>query len=124
MVILVCGDRNWNAPELIVMKLIEIQDEPRHMDEGLYLIHGDCRGADKQAAMIAEDLHWTVYAVPAEWEKYGRAAGPKRNQKMIDEYRPSRVIAFHDDIEHSKGTKDMVARAKKAGIPVEVMKHA
>ena len=53
---------------------------------------------------------------PAKWEM-GRRAGPIRNQQMIDECRPDLVIAFHENIIESKGTKDMVNRSMKAGIP-------
>ena len=37
---------------------------------------------------------------------------------MLDEGKPDTVVYFHDNIERSKGTKDMVSRAKKAGLPV------
>jgi len=43
---------------------------------------------------------------------------------MLDEGKPTYVLAFHDNLAESKGTKDMVTRAKKAGIPVEVWSHA
>jgi hypothetical protein len=36
---------------------------------------------------------------------------------MLDQGRPDIVLAFHANISQSKGTKDMVERAKKAGIP-------
>jgi hypothetical protein len=62
-----------------------------------------------------------VESFPADWEQYGRAAGPIRNQQML-EAKPDRVFAFHEDLEHSKGTGDMVRRARKAGVPVEVIK--
>lgn len=59
----------------------------------------------------------------ADWGQYGKAAGPIRNQQMLDEGQPTLVIAFHDDLENSKGTKDMVKRAKKAEVPIWHMKH-
>ena len=37
---------------------------------------------------------------------------------MLDESKPDLVVYFHDDIENSKGTKDMITRAEKANIPV------
>jgi len=36
---------------------------------------------------------------------------------MLTEGRPEYLIAFHDDIEASKGTKDMIAKARRANIP-------
>lgn len=31
------------------------------------------------------------------------------------------VLAFHDDLEHSRGTKDMVKRARAANVPVQII---
>lgn len=53
----------------------------------------------------------------ANWLKFGRTAGPIRNQIMIEKG-ADLVIAFPS--ETSKGTRDMIKRAEAAGIPVEV----
>lgn len=87
------------------------------------IIEGDARGADTQAGEIAWLHNFDLKIYPADWNKHGKAAGPIRNQQMLDEGKPDIVLAFHDDIENSKGTKDMVKRATKAGIPVQVIKH-
>lgn len=50
----------------------------------------------------------------ADWKTHGRAAGPIRNQRMIDEWKPTLVIAFAG----GRGTADMIRRAKAAGIEV------
>jgi len=54
---------------------------------------------------------------PADWERHGRAAGPIRNQEMADAG-ADLCIAFPYGI--GKGTYDMIERARKAGIPVEI----
>jgi hypothetical protein len=41
---------------------------------------------------------------------------------MLDSEEPGMVLAFHDDIENSKGTKDMVNIAEKAGVRVAIYK--
>lgn len=56
--------------------------------------------------------------VEAAWHNYGKAAGPRRNRKMLDEYDPDLVVAFHDDLDASKGTKDMVDYATSQGVQV------
>lgn len=118
MRILVCGDRNWdNAPRMRAVL--------RHYWEiyaGFELIEGEARGADKLSRVLYES-DWPegkVHPFPANWAKFGKAAGPIRNQQQLDEGKPDLGLAFHNDIEHSKGTKDMVSRLEKAGIPVEV----
>jgi hypothetical protein len=124
MRVLICGDRNWEDYELIEA---EIRNLLRRLgdDEELTVIHGCARGADSLAGQASKSLkvdHIEEY--PALWETYGRGAGPIRNQQMLKEGRPTQVIAFHDDLEHSRGTRDMVRRAERADIPVRVISHA
>ena len=63
-------------------------------------------------------MGFRVESFPAKWDLYGRAAGPIRNQEMLDVGKPSLVVYFHSDLKDSKGTKDMVERATKSGIEV------
>ena len=115
--VLICGSRDWNNAKLILERLSSI---PR----GSTLIHGGCRGADVFGAEIGKELGFDVMCFPAEWSKNGRAAGPLRNQRMIDEGKPDLILAFHNDIDSSRGTKDMLGRAKKCGIPHEIIKES
>jgi len=82
------------------------------------LIEGEARGADSMARDIALARGWEVIRVPADWVKYGRGAGPIRNQQMLD-MGPDQVWAFHDNLACSKGTLDMVRRSKRAGKDVK-----
>ena len=76
------------------------------------LIHGACpTGADAIASQWARERGIGQRAMPADWDKHGKAAGPIRNQAMID-LRPKHVIAFPGN----SGTKDAVKRARRAGI--------
>lgn len=86
------------------------------------VISGGCRGADKISAEVAEELRIPCRVFPAEWDKHGKAAGPIRNAEMLEE-NPDLVLAFHDNIESSKGTKDMVRRAKDKGFKVVLASH-
>ena len=60
---------------------------------------------------------------PADWKKYGRAAGPIRNKQMLNEGKPDLVLAFHTNIENSKGTKSMIQIAKKSEIKIILIKE-
>lgn len=114
MVILVCGSRDWTDKEVIRQKLMSINSIS-------LLVHGACRGADLLAADVAQELNIPAKAYPAQWDIYGLSAGPRRNQQMLDYEKPELVIAFHENINSSKGTKDMVNRASKVGVRVEVI---
>ena len=47
------------------------------------LFHGGARGADAAIARAAHQLGWPAIAVPAAWERHGRAAGPIRNRELL-----------------------------------------
>lgn len=110
--LLVCGDREWASYKAVYREI-----KARMPD---VVIEGEARGADLMAREAAEQLGIPVLRFPAEWERYGKAAGPVRNRQMIVEGEPTEVIAFHADIMNSRGTRDMVVQARKAGIPTTV----
>jgi len=115
MKVLVCGDRNWTDEETI-------RKELSRLPKGSAIIHGASRGADGIAGRVAIELRFGVMAFPADWQKFGKAAGPIRNRRMLIEGRPELVLAFHNDISRSKGTKDTVEQARALGIPVKVVR--
>lgn len=132
--ILVCGSRNWTNKERVFQLLdytlgkrtltdLTWQVPQRLMTtpfEDIVILEGGCyTGADHFARDYARDNELTFINVPANWNRVGgKAAGPIRNKKMVDWYEPVIVVAFHDDISNSKGTKNMVEYALKVGIPV------
>ena len=118
MRVLVCGDRNWVDYEYIAKVLDELV-----LSDNDLIIEGDARGADRLAGLWAEENGVPHVRIMALWEKYGRAAGPIRNRKMLHEYRPELVIAFHDDIDHSKGTMDMITISNNAKVETRLYWH-
>jgi len=113
MKVLVCGDRSWKDWNKIRSKLQELKPE--------VIIAGGARGADTTAALIAsKELGIPAYIYPAQWNTYGRAAGPIRNREMLDQC-PDLVLAFHSDLSKSKGTADCVREARKRGIKVQIV---
>lgn len=109
MMVLVCGSRDWDDGDLIQHVLMEIPARST-------VIHGGARGADSIAGEVAAGLGHTVQVVRAEWEKYGRSAGYKRNKAMVD-MGPDRVIAFSNG---SRGTQHTIDLARRADIEVSV----
>lgn len=112
MRILICGDRNWTNKALIRAEIAQ------YIGKLECIIEGKARGADRFAGDIAHEYGIKLLEFPANWEKYGKAAGPIRNQQMLNEGKPDLVLAFHNNIEESKGTKHMINISKKAGINV------
>jgi hypothetical protein len=112
--VLVTGSREWADPEPIRRAL-------KRLPTDTILIHGMARGADRLAHEVAEELGLEIRPCPAEWEKYGKAAGIIRNRQMLAEDKPDLVLAFHPNLAEARGTKHMVEVARKAGVPVEII---
>ena len=113
--VLICGGRHYADFERIKATLVELGGK----ETISVVIHGAADGADCLGALAAQELGIPLIAVPADWRKHGNAAGPIRNQQMIDEHSPNLVLAFPDP--QSKGTWDMVRRAKKDEIEVRII---
>lgn len=110
MRVLVCGGRDY-SDKMALWYILDSLGPP----EVSVIISGMARGADAFAAEWAARFGFPLLKFPANWDRDGKAAGPIRNQQMIDEGRPDMVIAFPG----GRGTADMVRRAKAAGIPVK-----
>lgn len=110
MRVLVCGGRNFEDRALLDRTL----DEAHLADNFEVLIHGMARGADRLAHAWAERRGVKIQAFRPDWKKFGKAAGPFRNARMLKVGRPQMVIAFPG----GRGTRDMVTQARAAGVPV------
>lgn len=108
--VLVCGGRDYSHRS----RVDDVLDFPSLGVHPTLIIVGSEAGADGLACDWASrnDIPCTVYW--ADWEAHGKAAGPLRNQRMLDEGKPDFVVAFPG----GRGTADMVRRAKAAGVPV------
>lgn len=128
LAVIVCGSRNWTDAEVIRADL----DRLTQRYEDILVIEGGAPGADRIAGEWCEVgavlpcrlvLHQQI---PADWEKHGKAAGPIRNQQMLE-----RLLRFQEEgwdvavwaypLPDSRGTKDMINRAWGAGVPVWVL---
>ena len=112
MIVLICGDRNWTNEDLIREKILEYNPK--------VILEGDARGADKIAGKLAKELGIDLIVFPAKWSIYGKSAGPMRNREMLSIGLPELVLAFHNDIVSSKGTKDMIKAGLKLGVRVRL----
>ena len=119
--VLICGGRDFNDWILFSRTLNKILiDEKKWVvnDEfqmpSVKIVNGGYTGADTLATEYAV-VNWLPLEVYyPDWGAHGKAAGPIRNQQMLDEEDVDLVVAFPGD----RGTADMVRRAKKANIEV------
>ncbi|MHB8284379.1 MAG: DUF2493 domain-containing protein [Caulobacteraceae bacterium] len=119
MRVLVCGGRDYQDRRSVYAALDEALADPDCDQQmpvaGALVIHGNCRtGADAFADDWAIANWCPTLIFYADWHLHGKAAGPIRNQQMIDGGEPDLVLAFPG----GRGTADMVRRARAAGIKV------
>ena len=134
--LLITGGRDLVDAEIVWMPLFMAI----HKHEQMIVVHGDAPGADtfahewvelpgqqwnRRPLTTYEKLHRTERLVieerhPADWLRLGKAAGPLRNQEMVD-IGADACFAFPTPA--SKGTLDCMARAWVKGIPVYVWHH-
>lgn len=107
MRLLVFGSRKWKDARMV-------RDVIQDLCPDL-VVHGAARGADMLAGQAAKELGIPQRAYPANWDLYGRSAGPIRNQQMLDEEHPDMAVGFRVG-GPSPGTDDMARRVGRAGI--------
>ena len=96
------GGRDYSNKERVREVLVELKEDIS------FIVVGDAKELD-----ILTEVHF------ADWERYGKSAGPIRNQAMIN-CNPKLVIAFPGGC----GTANMVGKAKQAGIKVLQIKES
>lgn len=116
MNVLVCGGRNYSDRSKVFDEL-----EILHaFNMKLCVISGGATGADALAeewarSKIGKREGVSFRGFRADWTKHGKAAGPIRNQTMLDKGKPDLVLAFPG----GAGTADMVRRATDANVTVK-----
>lgn len=110
MKLLVCGGRDYRDVDAVYAAL----DRAHAKRPIMLVIHGGATGADTLAGAWARLNEVPCLAVPAEWKKHGKRAGPLRNMRMLEEWKPDGVAAFPG----GSGTADMIAQARNAGVKV------
>ena len=110
MRVIVCGGRDYHND----VRVREILDAGIDGQQITALAEGGASGADEHAEEWAIVRKVPVRTYPAQWAKYGGAAGPMRNAEMLADFKPDAVIAFPG----GKGTADMMRKAKAAGVRV------
>lgn len=81
------------------------------------IVSGGAPGVDQCGLRWARNNKLSTDTYPADWATYGPGAGPRRNQDMANT--SDALLAFPD--KWSPGTRDMIRRAERKGLPVFVV---
>ena len=136
MKIIISGGRDFTDYEKLKSCCEQVLIFYQGTDEEIEIISGTAKGADSLGARFGYEKGFKVTSMPADWEKYGKAAGYKRNTEMavyaqlvgddlkahevIKRFQPC-LIAFWNGV--SKGTSHMIDIARKRGMNVHVIKY-
>lgn len=111
--VLVCGGRDYGNRR----KVYEVLDG-LHLESCISrIVTGGANGADMLASDWAAMRSVSYVKYPADWETHGRAAGPIRNQEMLNMEHPDLVVAFPG----GRGTANMIRLATNAKTSVKVV---
>lgn len=108
--VIVAGGRDFDDYEQLCVALAE------KLNKTDIIISGGAKGADTLAEKYAKEFGHEFELFPAEWKKFGNAAGPIRNLEMAEE--GDKLIVFWNGT--SSGTKNMIKIATKKNIPMFV----
>lgn len=113
--VIIAGGRDFDNYEL----LCKICDYMLSEQSDIEIVSGLARGADSLGLRYAKERGYPVKEFAAQWDKFGKSAGYRRNAEMAD-YADA-LIAFWD--EKSKGTNHMINLASEKNIKVKVVNY-
>lgn len=114
--VIIAGSRNFTDYDTLVAKCDIVMGEFNPAQD-IQIVSGRARGADQLGEQYALQRDYDLKLFPADWGTHGKSAGPIRNDQMA---RYANVlIAFK--LGNSKGTADMIKRAKAKGLCVYVV---
>ena len=118
MKIIIAGGRDFDDTQLMEEVIDRLHDEGK-IDSYPEIVCGEARGADRLGRKIAEWQNWPIHSFPAEWDKYGKSAGYRRNVDMGNF--ADVAIIFWDG--RSKGTKHMIDTMNNLNKPVFIQHY-
>jgi hypothetical protein len=119
MRLLICGGRDVSDAEKVWAEIDRfIRDDQAGDTDQLLVITGGASGVDQWAEQWALRKGLPCMVFHPAWQTFHKAAGPIRNGWMLEHGKPDQVLALWG----GKGTRDMIAKARAAGVPVEEIK--
>lgn len=117
MKIIIAGSRSFDNYSVLEEYCDQVIDSLKEV--GIIIVSGTAKGADKLGERYAKNKGFKIAPFPADWDKFGKSAGYKRNEQMA--LYSDVLIAFWDG--SSKGTKHMIDLAKKHNLKVFVYEY-
>lgn len=118
--VIIAGSRefdNYNLLESTISNFI------KENTNNVEIVSGTARGADQLGEQFAIEYGYQIKRFPANWNLYGKSAGPIRNREMAEYASGGQGVLFAFWDGKSRGTKSMIDLAKKYGLEVYVVNY-
>jgi len=116
--VIIAGGRDFNDYDFLETRCDVLLQE-KETKYNIIIISGTARGADSLGERYAQNKGYKLEKYPAQWNKYGKSAGYKRNQQMAKI--TDALIAFWDG--ESKGTSHMINIMKSENKKFRIIKY-
>jgi predicted Rossmann fold nucleotide-binding protein DprA/Smf involved in DNA uptake len=116
--VIIAGSRGFSNYKLLREKCNEYLREKRKISN-IIIVSGHARGADTLGEKYAQDEGFSLEIYPAQWDKFGKRAGYRRNEQMAEV--ADALIAFWDG--SSRGTKHMIDIMNEKNLLVRVVEY-
>lgn len=114
--LIIAGGRDFNDSPLLEQTVDQFL---QNVQEEITIFCGGARGADSLGERYAKSRGYAVRYFPPDWRRYGRAAGPVRNQKMAEN--ADALVAFWDGT--SRGTGNMIEAARSRQLAIQIHRY-
>ena len=116
--VIIAGSRDFSDYELLTIVCDHMLSE-KIKTNNIVIISGGARGADSLGERYAKERGFELEIHPADWDRYGKSAGYRRNKEMAES--ADACICFWDG--ESRGTKHMIDIATDKGLKLKVVNY-
>jgi hypothetical protein len=116
--VIIAGSRGFSNYKLLKETCDKLLKEKKKT-HNVVVISGNAKGADSLGEKYSNDEDLDLEIFPADWKKFGKSAGFRRNEQMAEF--ADALIAFWDG--KSNGTKHMIDTATNKGMQIKVVNY-
>jgi len=113
--VIVAGGRDFSDFLLLERKLDHLLQNKTNIE----IVSGGAMGADRLGERYAKERGYKLEIMKANWDDYGRSAGPRRNEDMA-RYAEA-CVCFWDGV--SSGTKNMIVTARRHQLKLAIVPY-
>jgi len=117
--VVIAGGRDFDDYALLKSKMDSLLSARVKAEGGILVISGGAKGADTLGEKYAEENELIIARFTPDWDRFGKAAGPKRNAEMAKA--ADAVVVFWDGA--SRGSMSMIEEAKKHDCMLRVVRY-